>query len=313
MIPGNAEARILIVEDEATHRFFLEKTLRNAGYTRIEQAGNGNEGYQKTLRFQPDLVVLDLVMPICDGIEYCHRIRAHPEFAELPVLVQTGIGDLKTNQQAFEAGATDLLTKPIHGEEFLARTNAHLERRFLASRLKERQEEAQREQATLHSLRDALATPEPHLLEAETRYGLRLRVTPRREEELVCDLLPLGTHTALFYACHFAGTGAEAALLAMRFRVLLRARMVEVDDPATLLSLLHEKLEGDELPSPFAAVLLGVVDTAADTLRFSGAGIAPAPSELPAPSAYTTHSTAFAAGDHLALEGILELERLAQQ
>ncbi|MBF0333963.1 MAG: response regulator, partial [Alphaproteobacteria bacterium] len=121
--------RVLVIEDSETNRRLLDALLRAAGIQTIAFAVDGIDGLEKVESFQPDLVVLDIMMPRMDGFEVCRRLRALPEHRSLPILVQTGLETAQERTEAFRAGATDLVIKPLNGAEFLARVRVHLQNR----------------------------------------------------------------------------------------------------------------------------------------------------------------------------------------
>ncbi len=107
---------ILVVDDDEATRLILRGFLEGDGYTVCEAA----DGAQALAAFectQPDLVILDAMMPVMDGFTACARLRKLPGGSQLPVLMLTGLKDHKSLDLAFEAGATDFITKPIHWKE----------------------------------------------------------------------------------------------------------------------------------------------------------------------------------------------------
>ncbi len=111
-LPGN---RILIVDDEPSVVEFIERALSGAGEDyRFERASDGYEAGLKVASFDPNLVILDLVMPQVDGFEVCRRIKTDPETLGTRVLVVTGYPE--EVERAKECGADDYLVKPLRVE-----------------------------------------------------------------------------------------------------------------------------------------------------------------------------------------------------
>jgi diguanylate cyclase (GGDEF)-like protein len=104
---------ILVVDDDPGTRMLAMASLRQAGYATAE-AADGDDGLSAFRRLRPDLVLLDVVMPRMDGFITCREIRRMPGGERVPVLMMTGLDDLSSIHQAYEVGATDFVTKPIH-------------------------------------------------------------------------------------------------------------------------------------------------------------------------------------------------------
>ncbi len=107
------KALILIIDDDAAHRLVARKALEQAGFM-VEEAKDGEQGFFAVIRTRPDLVLLDVMMPKFDGYEFCVELRRDPEFINLPVLMVTALDDIESINRAFEAGATNFVTKPVN-------------------------------------------------------------------------------------------------------------------------------------------------------------------------------------------------------
>jgi two-component system, OmpR family, KDP operon response regulator KdpE len=117
--------RILVVDDEPQIRRALKTALTGHGYE-VEVAENGKEALTLLPSWQPDALVLDLVMPDVDGLEVLRQTRT---WSDLPVLVLSARGQERDKVQALDLGADDYLTKPFGMDELLARVRAILRRR----------------------------------------------------------------------------------------------------------------------------------------------------------------------------------------
>ncbi len=104
---------LLIVEDQASTRMLVQGMLGKQGY-RVVQAEHGASGVEAFERERPDVVLLDVVMPVMDGFEACRRMRAIDQDDGTPIIMLTGVDDIEAIERAFEAGATDFITKPIN-------------------------------------------------------------------------------------------------------------------------------------------------------------------------------------------------------
>ncbi|HVY07788.1 MAG TPA: EAL domain-containing protein [Burkholderiales bacterium] len=103
----------LVVDDDAVMRMLIRKILENERFA-VHEAGDGREATQRFAQLQPDIVLMDVLMPELDGFGACREIRKLPEGVRTPILMLTGLDDLDSINQAFEAGATDFIAKPIN-------------------------------------------------------------------------------------------------------------------------------------------------------------------------------------------------------
>lgn len=111
---------ILIIDDDAAGRRALEAPLINEGYTLIF-ARDGAEALQLAAQHQPDVTLLDVMLPGMDGYEVCRRMRADPLLAEAPIIMVTALDDRQSRLQGLEAGADDFVSKPFDRAELRTR------------------------------------------------------------------------------------------------------------------------------------------------------------------------------------------------
>src|SRR5579885_157886 len=116
--------KILVIEDDANITHIIRLYLEQAGYT-VLTAGDGIEGLELHAREQPDLVILDLMLPALDGMEVCRRIRA---WASTPILMLTARQGEDDRIAGLELGADDYLVKPFSPRELVSRVKAILQR-----------------------------------------------------------------------------------------------------------------------------------------------------------------------------------------
>jgi DNA-binding response OmpR family regulator len=113
--------KILVIEDDAAISRVLNLELEHEGYE-VDSARDGLEGLEKALK-EPDLVILDLMLPRMDGLEVCRRIRAK---SRVPIIMLTAKDRVPDRVAGLDVGADDYLTKPFATEELLARVRARL-------------------------------------------------------------------------------------------------------------------------------------------------------------------------------------------
>jgi class 3 adenylate cyclase len=129
-----ANELILVVDDTAANVKLLADLLAFKGYE-VVTASNGEEGLAKLKAHRPDLVLLDVMMPVMNGYDMCRAIRADPAHGVLPVVMVTSLDPTQERIKGLEAGADDFLTKPINQPELLARVKSLLRIKSLYDQL----------------------------------------------------------------------------------------------------------------------------------------------------------------------------------
>lgn len=110
---AHAPARILIVDDSDMDRLLARRTLEQAGHV-VAVARDGHEALEQATAFKPDLVLMDVMMPVMNGFDACAALRQRPDDgAHLPILMMTGLDDVDSVNRAYDVGATDFISKPI--------------------------------------------------------------------------------------------------------------------------------------------------------------------------------------------------------
>jgi len=117
--------RILCVDDDPMLTFFLSCVMSQDGFE-VQALNEPIHILESLESFQPDLVLLDVMMPGLSGYEVCRMLRAHKNWSHVPIIFLTAKNDMDTRSAAFQAGGNDFLGKPVVPEELLARVQAHL-------------------------------------------------------------------------------------------------------------------------------------------------------------------------------------------
>jgi len=140
--------RILVVDDIEDSRDITEAALLSAGYSDIVMAASAWEALKaldvgRTVDIPPsvDIILLDIIMPEMDGIEACARIRRDRRYADIPIIMVTSLDDMDSLANAFVAGATDYVTKPINRIELAARVRSALKLKAELDRRQARERE----------------------------------------------------------------------------------------------------------------------------------------------------------------------------
>lgn len=119
---------LLIVEDEDELRRYLKENLREH-FLHVYTAGDGEEGYRITTQYQPDIVVSDVMMPVCNGMEMCKKIKENLEVSHTPIVLLTALNDTESFSFGYKQGADAYLTKPFDMEVLQTVMATHLRNR----------------------------------------------------------------------------------------------------------------------------------------------------------------------------------------
>jgi DNA-binding response OmpR family regulator len=126
-------SKILIVDDEPLNVDYLEQELEDLGYATVS-ARNGQEALEKVATEAPDLILLDVMMPIMNGFTVCRILKGNDDTRLIPVVIMTALDGFDDRIQGIEAGADDFLTKPVNPRELLARIQTTLRMKHTVDR-----------------------------------------------------------------------------------------------------------------------------------------------------------------------------------
>ena len=155
-------SKILIAEDDGIMLDIIAHSLQNKGY-QIHTATNGKEAIDCFLDIQPDLVILDAVMPVMDGFDACQQLKSSPEGKDIPIIMATSLDDAESVERAFKAGADDYITKPINWTILQHRTKHLLEAKQAKDALLFAQAERQASHDRLELIFSNIHTPVAYL------------------------------------------------------------------------------------------------------------------------------------------------------
>ena len=227
------ESVILIVDDIEANWQTLESVLDFPEW-QLHYAADGVSALAKVAEVQPDLILLDVMMPGMDGFEVCSRLRADPQFAEIPILLVTSLDDRASRLRGIESGADDFVTKPFDRAELRARVRTITR----LNRYRRLHEQRKQFQWVVEHARDGyvLDNEEDEVLFANACARLWLGVDPDRRDGLREKFLAIAGRT---FACHPAGfwqdwpevpaaTGASPGLLVRAETPEARAFFLEI-------------------------------------------------------------------------------------
>ena len=278
------DACVLVIDDSRFSRQIVTQMLQEHGIENIVHAENGEEGMAMSLRYQPDLIISDLMMPVMDGYEFCAHLRGNKDFASTPVIIQTGIDDPAKRAQAFAVGATDVVQKPLNAEELIARTLIHLKSKALLSNLRAHNERMELELATAQSMQYDLLPSETDLLDIRKHLPFHIAAHFEGSSELSGDFwgcTALNNHQLAVYLVDFTGHGIKAALNTFRLHAMLHTEFFPEANPGAYLTKLNQRLNGLLQSGNFATMFYAVIDSETEEIHYATAA-SPNPVRMPA-------------------------------
>jgi PleD family two-component response regulator len=121
----SASQKTILLADDAETVLLMEKMILGKKY-QIITARNGKDAVTKAAAKRPDLVLLDVVMPIKDGFEACQELRSREDTRHIPIIMVTTRGEPESIETGFKSGCTDYVVKPINGAELLAKVRNYI-------------------------------------------------------------------------------------------------------------------------------------------------------------------------------------------
>lgn len=266
-------SKILVVDDSASALLMLKTFLGNAGFKNIEEARNGEQGLEKILSWQPDLVLMDVQMPVMTGIEACERLREMPNCNPV-IIIQTASDSRESVTEAFKCGATDFILKPVKYEELVSRALSHLERRSLSLKVESDYVRLRNELKEAAILQSFILPKDIELDEISRDMELDVGQYYQPSSDLGGDYLTIkkidDNRLALVMA-DVCGHGITSALYAFTLHTLLQDKKLYEVPPAQALEKLNIELCNLMVTGKFVTMFLGIIDIKANNIRYAAA------------------------------------------
>jgi sigma-B regulation protein RsbU (phosphoserine phosphatase) len=206
---------ILIVDDTPMNVHLLECVLDSEGFRTIS-AADGPSARELSRTEAPDLILLDVMMPGESGFETCAKLKSDPKTADIPVIFLSALDDVKSKVRGLKAGGVDYVSKPVHGEEVLARVRVHLRiRETNRSIVRQHQE---RMEALRNAQQAILVRPEDC---PEASFAVFYEPMEAAGGDFY-DVLPMDSGVFGYFVADVSGHGASAAFLTSAIKALLR-------------------------------------------------------------------------------------------
>jgi sigma-B regulation protein RsbU (phosphoserine phosphatase) len=276
-------ARILVVDDVEDNRHLLTRRLNREGYREISTAADGEEALALLAANAFDLVLLDVMMPKCDGYQVLERLKASGQLHELPVIVISALNEMDSVVRCIQLGAVDYLPKPFNPTLLRARVSASLEQKILRDAVRAHLERIEDELETARKLQMSMVPsvfPRPS---PERPVEIFAVMEPAREVGGdLYDFFPTADGRLAFAIGDVSGKGIAPAMFMARTKNLLRVITGLLDnaqgvaDPGAIVSRVNRELCEDNDMMMFVTLLFGIIDPRSGLVTFSNAGHDPA-------------------------------------
>jgi len=262
---------ILVVDDTPLNISVITSALKDTYRTKV--ATNGPKALAIAAgEEQPDLILLDVMMPEMDGYEVCRRLKADPATREIPVIFLTAQTEAEDETRGFEVGAVDYVHKPFSPAVMKARVHTHLVLREMRAKLAEQLLAIQKELETARLIQQSIlpeTIPQIAGLDIAARYVPMASVAGDFYDFLVVDDERVGILVA-----DVSGHGMPAALIASMLKIALAAQADHAADPARVLTGLNQALCG-KFQHHYVTAAYAFLDMERRTLTYAGAGHPP--------------------------------------
>ncbi len=258
----NLAGRVLVVDDELPNRLYLRKLLE-ARKCKVFDTADGGIAIELALKHQPDLILVDIMMPKMDGFELCGRLRDEPRTRHIPVIMVTAKSKIEDIETGFERGAMDYIRKPFNPRELMLRVGNALALKKSNDELSIWNQRVSRDLELAGAIQRSLFSVVPHFsrrFEMRTTYRSCMAVGGD-----AFDIISLPNGKYCVYVADVSGHGVAPAMIAS----LLKATTSEMihryvdQGPAEICNALNAVIRRRiDNPSYFATLFMAVYDPA---------------------------------------------------
>lgn len=248
----NSPFVILIIDDEWRNLKLLEAILKREGYS-ILTATSGPEGRQLARKKQPDLILLDIIMPEESGFETCQVLQEDPVTSDIPIIFLSALDDVASKVKGLNLGGVDYLTKPYQREEVLARVRNHLKLRLAYRRIIE--EQSLRLQQLKQAQKAILV--QPHEI-PRAQFGVKYIPILEAGGDFY-DVFDLGKEIFAYFAADISGHDIGASFATSALKALIRQNSNPLLKPSETMRMINKILvsifkEGKHLTCVYAVL-----------------------------------------------------------
>ncbi len=232
---NNQSYTVLAVDDNLLNLKLIEKSLTKEGY-RVVCADNGPSARQIAQKEKPDLILLDIEMPVENGFDVIQKLKDDPSTNAIPVLFLTGVSEVEAKLKGFDLGAVDYITKPFHPQEVLARVRIHLKLSIATNSLISGQ--ASKLKQLTEAQESMLPTPEDN---PEACFSVFYKALEEAGGDFY-DILDISDNITGYFLPDFSGHDIKTSYLTASVKALLAQNCTPVYSPAESMKMINDVL-----------------------------------------------------------------------
>ncbi len=266
--PQLSNACVLIADDSEISRKICEKFLREAGFTNIHFADDGNHALEMVKSLLPDLLVCDIFMPGYTGFDLIRILKEDEDTKNIPILVHTASTSSKDVNEAFIKGATDVVQKPVQREEFLSRVSMHLENSQYRRRIREELDKAK-------ILQKSIIPSAKKLSEIKAKTSVDTGYIFQPTSEVGGDFWgakQISDKLIAIYCVDLTGHGIASAMNTFRVHSLIEENLNAKVDLGEFLNKINAVLCEIMPTGQYATLFFGIIDVEKNKIFYSNAG-----------------------------------------
>jgi sigma-B regulation protein RsbU (phosphoserine phosphatase) len=262
---------LLLVDDEPSNIQVVNSILKDTYKIRIATGGTKALELVKVVP-PPDLILLDVMMPVMDGYEVCTRLKADAQTREIPVIFLTGRTETEDETRGFNVGAVDYIHKPFSPAVVRARVQTHLTLRGIRQQLADQLLTIQKELAMAREIQLSIM---PTLIPSIQGLDIAARYSPMTSVAGdFYDFMPVDGKRLGVFVADVSGHGVPAALVASMLKIALASQALNASDPAKVLTGLNRALCG-KFQGHYVTAAYLFIDLEKQTICYAGAAHPP--------------------------------------
>ena len=267
---------VILAVDDTPENIDVVKGILGNDYV-VKAATSGAMALKIVEKQQPDLILLDIMMPEMDGYEVCRRLKENEATSGIPVIFLTAMEQTTDEAQGFELGAADYITKPVNPPILHARVSTHLalkqsidELQNAYAIIKKHSERMEQELSVGHDIQMSMV---PLQFPERPEFKLHATLKPAREVGGdFYDFFFVAEDKLCLVVGDVSGKGVPAALFMAVTKTMIESQAADDPSPASIVTRVNDALSADNPASMFVTLFLAIVDTRSGEFRYTNAG-----------------------------------------